>query len=96
MPGTRSSARKAEKNANSSPPSAKSTGSSSTKRKAEELTPTGNKSKRGRPSKEQKTLEESMPSDEQHDTQMPETESEVKVPGRDFQSMEDLWNETVS
>ena len=63
MPGTRSSARL---NASSSPQSAES--SSGTKRKADESSPSGNKSKRGRPSKaateaDQKMLEEFMPSD---------------------------------
>ena len=52
MAGTRSSAR-----LNSSPQSANS--ASGTKRKADDTTPTS-KAKRGRPSKEQKTLEETL------------------------------------
>lgn len=53
MAGTRSSAR-----LNSSPQSEKST--SGTKRKADDSSPSSTKTKRGRPSKEQKTLEETM------------------------------------
>ena len=60
---TRQSARLSQNGNNSSPPSAKST-SGGTKRKAagDDTTPT--KAKRGRPSKEQKTIEETMPSNE--------------------------------
>lgn len=64
MAGTRSSARHAAQN--SSPPSAKST--NGTKRKADDASPTANtKAKRGRPSKAQKTLEETMPGADDED-----------------------------
>lgn len=59
MAGTRSSQRL---NASSSPQSAKSEGG--TKRKADDSSPAGNKSKRGRPSKaakQQKTIEQTLP-----------------------------------
>lgn len=64
MAGTRSSARKTANNS-SSPQSAK--GSAGTKRKSDDSSPVANtKSKRGRPSKKQQTLEETMPdTDEQ-------------------------------
>lgn len=65
MAGTRSSARKGQ---DSSPPSTQSNGG--TKRKAEETSPTRTKSKRGRPSKaakEQKTLEQTMPTTDEKD-----------------------------
>jgi hypothetical protein len=55
MAGTRSSQR-----LNSSSPQAIKE-SAGTKRKADDTSPSGNKAKRGRPSKEQKTLEETMP-----------------------------------
>lgn len=54
MAGTRQSARLNS----SSPQTSKDT--AGTKRKAEESSPSGNKAKRGRPSKEQKTLEETI------------------------------------
>lgn len=58
MAGTRSSAR-----LNSSPQSENS--AAGTKRKAEDSTPT-KKSKRGRPSKDQKTLEETVSATDDH------------------------------
>ena len=62
MAGTRSSER-----VKSSPQS--ENGATGTKRKADDTSPSGGKSKRGRPSKEQKTLEESMPTaDDQAET----------------------------
>lgn len=62
MAGTRSSAR-----LNSSPQSEKSTGG--TKRKADDSSPSSTKTKRGRPSKEQKTLEETIaPTKDENDT----------------------------
>ncbi|KAK4549003.1 hypothetical protein LTR36_008776 [Oleoguttula mirabilis] len=85
MAGTRSSARQAAQNSSSPPSSAKSNGG--TKRKAETSSPASTtKPKRGRPSKaskEQKTLEETMPETrepkQQDDTEMeqagPETSS---------------------
>ena len=54
MAGTRSSAR-----LNSSSPQT-ANDAAGTKRKADESSPSGNKAKRGRPSKEQKTLEETI------------------------------------
>ena len=54
MAGTRQSARLNS----SSPQAAKDT--AGTKRKADESSPSGNKAKRGRPSKDQKTLEETI------------------------------------
>ena len=57
MAGTRSSTRQND----SSPQSEKSTGG--TKRKAEDSSPSSTKAKRGRPSKEQKTLEETVGTD---------------------------------
>ena len=62
MAGTRSSAR-----LSSSPQDTKD--SAGTKRKADEQTsPSGNKAKRGRPSKDQKTLEETIaPADTEND-----------------------------
>lgn len=82
MAGKRSSARQAAQNS-SSPPSAKSNGA--TKRKADTKSPTStSKPKRGRPSKaskEQKTLEETMPdtkeSKQQDDTEMQHAESDA-------------------
>ncbi|KAK3691926.1 hypothetical protein LTR37_018357 [Vermiconidia calcicola] len=60
MAGTRSSMRQ---NQNSSPQSEKS--ADGNKRKAEDSSPAGTKAKRGRPSKQQKTLEETIaPTDE--------------------------------
>lgn len=72
MAGTRLSTRQ-----NSSPQSEKSTGG--TKRKAEDTSPTTTKSKRGRPSKEQKTLEETIgaaePKDENQDVVIKDAEA---------------------
>lgn len=61
MAGTRQSARVAAQSNNSSPPSA--TPSSGTKRKADAdaTSPTTTKGKRGRPAKQQKSLEEVIP-----------------------------------
>ncbi|KAK5705522.1 hypothetical protein LTR97_002641 [Elasticomyces elasticus] len=85
MAGTRRSARNA--GTSSSPPSASST--NGTKRKADDASPaTASKPKRGRPSKaskEQKTLEETMPavddSTEQQDVEMTETKPESGANG---------------
>lgn len=76
MAGTRSSAR-----LNSSPQSENST--TGTKRKADDSSPTA-KSKRGRPSKEQKTLEETVPAaDDKTETNDVEVEDEgVDVKGK--------------
>ena len=98
MAGTRRSARQA--GTESSPPSAKST--NGTKRKAEESSPaTASKPKRGRPSKaakEQKTLEETMPTtddtEEQPDVEMsqPANESDVKDDGNgEFKRADGCW-----
>ncbi|TKA77769.1 hypothetical protein B0A55_04686 [Friedmanniomyces simplex] len=98
MAGTRRSARQAR--TSSSPPSAKST--NGTKRKADESSPaTASKPKRGRPSKaskEQKTLEETMPgndeSKDQQDVEMtqPESESGAKDEGNgDFKRPDGCW-----
>lgn len=85
MAGTRSSTRKAT-DTNSSPPSAK--GTNGTKRKADNASPANNKSKRGRQSKtkEQKTLEETMPdadtnNGDQVDSEMKQAEPEVEADG---------------
>lgn len=77
MAGTRSSAR-----LNSSPQSEKS--SSGTKRKAEDVDPpsTG-KGKRGRPSKQQKTLEETLAAtdDKSEDAEVNVSDAEMKDAG---------------
>ncbi|KAK1811329.1 hypothetical protein LTR12_014317 [Friedmanniomyces endolithicus] len=98
MAGTRRSARQA--GTESSPPSAKST--NGTKRKAEESSPaTASKPKRGRSSKaakEQKTLEETMPTsndtEEQPDVEMsqPANESDAKDDGNgEFKRADGCW-----
>jgi len=100
MAGTRSSARKAA-GSNSSPPSANST--NGTKRKADTSSPATNKSKRGRPSKaskEQKTLEETMPDAEPKDgddvemkpAEQPAASTEADGEGKDgFQRPDGCW-----
>ena len=65
MAGTRSSQR-----LSSSSPQA-TQDSAGTKRKADEASPSGNKAKRGRPSKEQKTLEETMPTGDTREDDKP-------------------------
>ncbi|KAK5119500.1 hypothetical protein LTR85_007600 [Meristemomyces frigidus] len=99
MAGTRSSARQAAQTS-SSPPSAKSNGG--TKRKADTSSPAATtKSKRGRPSKaskEQKTIEETMPeteeSKQQDETEMKQDESEANggAEGKDaFKRPDGCW-----
>ena len=80
MAGTRSSAR-----LNSSPQSANS--AAGTKRKADDSTPT-KQSKRGRPSKEQKTLEETLPDTD--DRAEPQGDEEVEDEGVDVNGMSNL------
>ena len=70
MAGTRSLARLSQ---GSSPQSAKSSGG--TKRKADDSSPSSGKAKRGRPSKEQKTLEETMSTTDNDNTNANDNES---------------------
>lgn len=80
MAGTRSSARQAANS--SSPPSTQSNGG--TKRKADESSPSTTKAKRGRPSKaskEQKTLEQTMP----------DAATETKESNGEFQRPQGCW-----